>query len=164
MILVDSCTYHSSRVSQGLENAQAPTSSVLVVFSLFPLGLGRGLRTRGTTLSVIVSQKLIPVFGSEPVVLRESPCPLVRWRTWAIPWAVLRSPGREPGSSKPPRFAYCAGGPCCTVAPHSCTTSYSRERRICPTDIKQNLPPGSALRLPSRPSLARRQKGSESDR
>ena len=48
--------------------------------SLFPLGVGRGLRTRETALSVLALYTLIPVFSSEPVVLWESPSPLLRWR------------------------------------------------------------------------------------
>ena len=88
-MFIDSPTYHSSRVARGLNNAQAPTSRVLVVYSpLFPLGLGRGLRTRETVLSVLVSQTLIPVFGSETVVLRA-----VRKNTRGFPG--FYQPGRE---------------------------------------------------------------------
>ena len=52
-------------VAQSHDNVQAPTNRPLVECpSLFPLGMGRWLRTRENELSVLVSHTLIPVFGS----------------------------------------------------------------------------------------------------
>ena len=81
MVLVGSPTYYSSRASQGQGNAQAPTSRPLVLYpSLFPLEMGRGPQSRETALSVLVPHPFIPVFSSEPVVLREYPRPQARGR------------------------------------------------------------------------------------
>ena len=77
VLLVVSPTYHSFRVAQGqVSNSHAPTSGSLVVYSsLYLLGMGRWSQTRETALIVLVSQTLIPVFSSEPVVPRKSPRP-----------------------------------------------------------------------------------------
>ena len=101
----------------------------------------------------------------QSAVLKGKPSPTSTWAiSWTVLWAALGSPGRNPSPPKPPRFACRAGGLCCTVAPHSCIIGYSCEYHLHSTDIKPNLRPGGAVRLPSRPSHARRRQRSESVR
>ena len=101
----------------------------------------------------------------QSVVLKGKPSPTSAWAiSWAIPRAALGSLGRNPCLRKPPRFACRAEELCCTVAPHSCIIGYSCRPHLHSNDIKPNLRPGGAVRLPSRPSHARRRQRSESDR
>ena len=154
MILVDSPAYHSSRVAQdptmhGHRRAACSRCT------------GRGPRTadpRDCTFSASLAHVDLRVqFRTGCVEGKPSPT-CASAISWAIPWAMPRSPGRNPGSRKPPRFASCAEGPCCTVAPHSCITSYSRERHIRPTSSNQTCPwatrsvclPGRTIRVGSR--------------
>ena len=63
--------------------------------SLFPLGVGRELRSGETMPPLLVSHALIPVFRSEPVVLRESPRPQVRCDSMADSTGDAKKSGRK---------------------------------------------------------------------
>ena len=156
MILVDSPTYHSSRVGQdptmrGHRRAACSRCT------------GRGPRTadpRDCTFSASLAHVDLRVqFRTGCVEGKPSPT-CASAISWAIPWAMPRSPGRNPSFPKPPLFVKCAGGPFYAVTPHSCIVRYSRERRIRPTDIKLSRFPSGAARLPPRWDQARWRKGS----
>ena len=65
MILVDSPTYHSSKVAQDPNNSGAPASSVLAVLSfLFLLGAWPRSTDRRDYTAVIAPHALVPMFRS----------------------------------------------------------------------------------------------------
>ena len=134
------------------------------VLSTLSLDVGRGMRS-GETEPECQSRLVDPRVQGRTGCVEGKPSPTSELAiSWAIPWATPGSPGRKPSFPKPPRWAYRAGGLCCTVAPHGCIIGYSCERRIHPTDIKLNLRPVGAVCLPSQPNHARRRQGSASDR